>query len=180
MTTAIALGLALLPMGVRAEAAHEANVCGRLLEYVPEPSDDLAHGYAHVRLTTSSGDVGVLFHRINPSNAPSTIAPGATRIGATVCISGPYVHRVGFSPYVSPYILSLAASAAPTARPITSLPSTGTAPFDVPVVTLAGAVGLLILAFASVVRRRIPGTWERRSGPGSVGAGWNVIEPPFP
>lgn len=120
-TLALVVGLvvvsALSPSG--ADAAHEASVCGRLLEYVRAPSDDIRHGYAHVRLATPTGDTGVLFHDTNPTNAPSRTEPGATRQGAQICISGPYVHVLGSSPYVSPYDLRLASAGA--------LPGTSTA-----------------------------------------------------
>lgn len=121
-TVALVAGLvivfALSPSG--ADAAHEATVCGQLLEYVRAPSNDIRHGYAHVRLATPTGDTGVLFHDTNPSKAPSRIQPGATRQGAQICISGPYVHILGSSPYVSPYDLRLA--------PTGSLPGTSTTP----------------------------------------------------
>jgi len=130
----LSAAFALAPLGSSADADHQASVCGRLLEYVHAPSDNLGHGYAHIRLTTASGDTSVLFHHINPSNMPSRIEPGATQPGANICISGPYVHIVGSSPYVSPYDLRLAG--------VKSLPSTSTAP--------AQGLAIQVLAFLSV------------------------------
>lgn len=143
---AIAMSVAFLPSA--AEATHQASVCGRLLEYVAAPSDDLAHGYAHVRLATPNGDTGVLFHHTNPTNTPSRIEPGATRQGANVCISGPYVHVVGSSPYVSPYVVRLAPAAA--------LPGTSTAlsAGGLPWSMVALAAALAVGALHAVHRRR--------------------------
>lgn len=114
----LAIPMALASLGSQAGAEHSASVCGRLIEYRPAPSTDIRHGYAHVRLTTASGDTGVLFHDTNPTNTPSRIDLAATRQPANICITGPYVHVLGSSPYVSPYDLRLAAS----------LPNTSTAP----------------------------------------------------
>lgn len=139
---------AVAPLGERADAAHSASVCGRLLEFVPAPSDDLAHGYAHVRLSTATGDTSVLFHHTNPSNTPSITEPGSTQQGANVCISGPYVHVVGSSPYVSPYHLRLA--------PAGSLPSTSTLHEQgaaAPMLAVLTAVGALMALRARRQRR---------------------------
>lgn len=148
LITAIAIGIAVAFMTSAAAATHQASVCGRLLEYVAAPSDDLAHGYAHVRLATSSGDTGVLFHHTNATNTPSRIEPGATRQGANVCISGPYVHVVGSSPYVSPYDLRLASAAA--------LPGTSTAPSEdrLPSSVVAVATALAVVTLSALRRRR--------------------------
>lgn len=114
----LAIPVVLASLGSQAGAEHSASVCGRLIEYRPAPSTDIRHGYAHVRLTTPSGDTSVLFHDTNPSNAPSRIDLAATRQPANICVTGPYVHVLGSSPYVSPYDLRLAAG----------LPNTSTAP----------------------------------------------------
>lgn len=150
LITAIAIGIAIAFMPSAAAATHQASGCGRLLEYVAAPSDDLAHGYAHVRLATPNGDASVLFHHTNPTNTPSRIEPGATRQGANVCISGPYVHVVGSSPYVSPYDLRLAPAAA--------LPGTNTAPRDGGLswsMVVALATALAVVALSAVLRRRL-------------------------
>lgn len=153
LIAAIAIGMAVAFMPSAAVATHQASVCGRLLEYVPAPSDALAHGYAHVRLAIPNGDAGVLFHHTNPTNTPSRIEPGATRQGANVCISGPYVHIVGSSPYVSPYDLRLAPAAA--------LPGTSTAPREggLPSSVIAVAAALAVVALNALRGRRA--RWER-------------------
>lgn len=140
---ALSVAFATSSLGSAANADHEASICGRLDEYQPPPSDNLGHGYGHVRLTTASGATSVLFHHVNPSNTPSTTQPGSTQKGANICISGPYVHVVGSSPYVSPYNLRLAGPK--------SLPSTSTALSDrSPVLALA-----LLAVTAAVVELRV-------------------------
>lgn len=121
---ALAFLLVLTSASIEVEASHSESACGVLLEYVTPPSDNLAHGYGHVRLSAPSGDTSVLFHHINPTGSPSRTESGATVPGATVCVSGPYVHREGASPYVSPYDLRLARAASPVGAPVTSLPTT--------------------------------------------------------
>lgn len=161
MLGTLILALAVFPtFDARADATHQASVCGRLLEYVPAPSDSLAHGYAHVRIATASGDTSVLFHHINPGNAPSRIHPGATRQGASVCISGPYVHVVGSSPYVSPYDLRLA-----------SLPSTSTAA-DAGGFTVCGTLNHFNRSRDSI---GIGGVTYRLVGAGTVSDGLGTI-----
>ena len=117
----LALTIALIPS--RADAAPQELACGRLLEYQPPPSDNLDHGYGHVRLSTATGDRAVLFHHVNPSNTPSRTEPGATQMGADICISGPYEHIVGRSPYVSPYDLRLAPAGGSCAVSISAVPT---------------------------------------------------------
>ncbi len=128
---AVAVLSALFAPGTSAQGAHSESSCGQVLDYVAPPSDDIRHGYGQLRLRTASGEVSIAFHHTNPSAAASRTEPGAVQRFANVCISGPYVHVVGVTPYVSPYDLRLAATATPTATPgtspVTSLPSTATA-----------------------------------------------------
>lgn len=123
---AVAIALVVGSAGLTAEATHSESACGRLLEFVAPPSNDIAQGYGHVRLATATGDKSVLFHHTNPSSTPSKTERGATDQGTNVCISGPYVHVTGASPYVSPYDLRLATTTTGT-PPVASLPSTATA-----------------------------------------------------
>lgn len=150
----LAIPLAFAPLGSEADAEHSALVCGRLIEYRPAPSTDIRHGYAHVRLTTATGDTSVLFHDTNPTNTPSRIDPAATRQPANICITGPYVHVVGSSPYVSPYDLRLAPA---------GMPNTSTAPAlgsgDLALVAVAVAV---VLAGARRNRARRSRDYGRR------------------
>lgn len=122
---AVAIALVVGSAGLTAEATHSESACGRLLEFVAPPSNDIAQGYGHVRLATATGDKSVLFHHTNPSGTPSKTERGATDQGTNVCISGPYVHVTGASPYVSPYDLRLATTTG--TPPVASLPSTATA-----------------------------------------------------
>lgn len=171
---AVATLLLVLALAAEVEAGHSEDVCGQNLEYQPPPSDDIRHGYGQLRLRTSSGEVSIAFHHTNPANAPSRTEQGATQRFVNVCISGPYVHVVGATPYVSPYDLRLAASPSPVATPgkapVTSLPSTTTSavavappsPQSTPsaladeprsaAVVLLGALGALIIL--AVLARR--------------------------
>jgi len=141
----LALAGLTLPLGASAFASHSAEACGQVVEYVAPPSDDIAHGYGQLRLATSRGDPSLGFHHTNPTNTPSRTDQGATRQGANVCMSGPYVHVLGSTPYISPYVLRVATP---------SMPATSTAdarPDQIAVI--AGLVTLAMLAMRLRARR---------------------------
>lgn len=121
-------------------AAHEVSTCGELLEYSPPPGSDPTSGLGRIRIASANGEVTHLFHPSNAANAPSTIEPGATRIGARVCFAGTHVASASAirSDYVSPYRLTIA--------PVGSLPSTSTSGGERPIGLGAVPFGALVAA----------------------------------
>lgn len=104
-----------------AGAAHPVSGCGQLLEYSAAPGADPTSGLGRMRLATLAGELSFLFHHYSASNAAFTLQPGATTVGAFVCVSGTHVESA--SPVRSDYVaLHRLVLAVPT-----SLPSTSTA-----------------------------------------------------
>ena len=120
----IVLAVALLcgASGSSARASHPLSACGHLLEYAAPPGADPAAGLGSLRIALVNGELAFFFHLRDASNAPALIQPGATQIGAFVCVTGTHVESA--SPvrrdYVALHRLTLAVP--------TSLPSTSTAP----------------------------------------------------
>jgi len=130
-------------------ASHTVSACGRVLDFARPVGTDATSGLGRLRLAVATGEQSFLFLYRDASNAPLLIEPGATQIGAFVCMGGTHVESASSvrSDYVAIYRLVLAVP--------TSMPATSTAPeqrdFGA-TITIAGLLAVLI----GILRRGVP------------------------
>lgn len=105
-----------------AHAEHPIAMCGVLTEHRPPPSDDPPSGLGTLSIRGGDGRiVTFLFHHSSgAATGPSTTAPGAATIGASVCFEG--THAASASPVRSDYVTAYRL----TLRTPATLPSTST------------------------------------------------------
>lgn len=127
-------------------ASHTVSACGRVLDFARPVGTDATFGLGRLWLAVATGEQSYLFLYRDASNAPLLIEPGATQIGAFVCLSGTHVESA--SPVRSDYVaLHRLVLAVPT-----SLPATSTAPEPRDFGATITIAGLLAALFGTLRR----------------------------
>lgn len=140
----LSMGGAALP----SVASHTVSACGRVLDFAGPVGTDATSGLGRLRIAVATGEQSYLFLYRDASNAPLLIEPGATQIGAFVCMGGTHVESASSvrSDYVTIHRLVLAVP--------TSMPATSTAPEQRDFGATITIAGLLAALFAVLSRGR--------------------------